>query len=350
MLWAEAGPFGLALAAMDAQFQDAYGRTSAGYVGASDAWQDFAANGRMTWQYAEAGPGNVALTGELPCRARLALGLATSKEAAATQSLAALAQSFDALLGQQTAAWEQWHHEREARAPAPALRAALAAQYCTSAMVLKCHRDKTFSGAMVASLSVPWGNSGEERGGYHLVWPRDLVESATALLVLGGEAEARNVLRYLIATQQADGHWHQNQWLGGKPYWGGIQLDEAAFPVLLAAALAERGCLDGIPVQDMVRRALGFLVREGPASPQDRWEEDAGVNTFTVAVCIAALVAGAELLSGPDADLRADAGRLLEHTSGGLDLGGIRRSGAVTASPATMCARPRPRWSPSRTL
>ena len=303
MLWAEAGPFGLALAAMDAQFQDAYGRTSAGYVGASDAWQDFAANGRMTWQYAEAGPGNVALTGELPCRARLALGLATSKEAAATQSLAALAQPLDALLGQQTAAWVQWHQEREVRAPVPDLPSALAAQYCTSAMVLKCHRDKTFSGAMVASLSVPWGNSGEERGGYHLVWPRDLVESATALLALGGEAEARNVLRYLIATQQADGHWHQNQWLGGKPYWGGIQLDEAAFPVLLAAALAERGCLDGIPVQDMVRRALGFLVREGPASPQDRWEEDAGVNTFTVAVCIAALVAGAELLSGPDADL-----------------------------------------------
>ena len=201
-------------------------------------------------------------------------------------ALAALTQSFDELMGQQTAAWEQWHREREVRAPAPALPARLAEQFRTSAMVLKCHRDKTFAGAMVASLSVPWGNSGEERGGYHLVWPRDLVESATALLALGGEAEARNALRYLIATQNADGHWYHNQWLGGKSYWDGIQLDEAAFPVLLAAALAERGCLDGIPVQDMIRAALGFLVREGPASPQDRWEEDARVNAFTVAVCI----------------------------------------------------------------
>jgi glucoamylase len=303
ILWAEQGPFGLALAAVDASFRDAFGPTSAGYVGYSDAWQDFAANGRLTREHPAAGPGNVALAGGLPCHARLALGFATSKEAAATLALAALAQSFDERLAQQTAAWEQWHREREMRAPTPPLSPLLADQYRTSAMVLKCHRDKTFTGAMVASLSVPWGNNGPERGGYHLVWPRDLVESATALLALGGEAEALNVLRYLIATQNADGHWHQNQWLGGKPYWTGMQLDETAFPVLLAAALAERDSLRGTPVQAMVRRALGFLVRSGPASPQDRWEEDAGVNPFTLSACIAALVAGAALLPEADAAL-----------------------------------------------
>ncbi len=303
LLWAEQGPFGLALAAANETFGDALARTSVGYAGRSDIWQDFAVNGSMDWTYAEAGPGNLALAGELERRCRLALAFATSKEAAATLATAALTQPFDRLLEQQTGAWERWHREREVRCPAPPLPRDLAAQYRTSAMVLKCHRDKTFVGAMVASLSVPWGNSGEERGGYHLVWPRDLVESATALLALGGEDEARNVLRYLIATQNNDGHWEQNQWLGGKPYWSGIQLDEAAFPVLLAAALAERSCLDGIPVREMVQRALGFLVREGPASPQDRWEEDAGVNTFTLAVCIAALSAGAPLLGGPDADL-----------------------------------------------
>lgn len=303
VLWAEQGLFGLALAAVDEAFQDGFGHTSAGYVGASDTWQDFAANGCLTWEYASAGHGNIALAGGLPRRAFLALGLATSKEAAATLALAALAQPFDTLLEQQTSAWAQWHQEREARVPAPELPNALLAQYRTSAMVLKCHRDKTFTGAMLASLSVPWGNRGEERGGYHLVWPRDLVESATALLALGGEAEAQNVLRYLIASQNADGHWHQNQFLDGEPYWNGIQLDEVAFPILMAAALAERACLDGIPVQEMVRRALGFLVREGPASPQDRWEEDAGVNTFTLAVCVAALAAGAALLPKPDADL-----------------------------------------------
>jgi len=163
-------------------------------------------------------------------------------------------------------------------------------------MVLRAHQDKTFAGAMVASLSIPWGNTRDERGGYHLVWPRDLVECAGALVALGGAAEAREVLRYLIANQHADGHWYQNQWLGGKPYWQGVQLDETAFPVLLAQCLSEGGALAGIEVTDMVQRALGFIVRTGPASDQDRWEENAGINTFTLSVCIAALVTGAPLL------------------------------------------------------
>ncbi len=46
MLWAEQGPFALALAAANAQQGDAWGATSAGYVGASDGWQDFAAQWR----------------------------------------------------------------------------------------------------------------------------------------------------------------------------------------------------------------------------------------------------------------------------------------------------------------
>jgi glucoamylase len=75
-----------------------------------------------------------------------------------------------------------------------------------------------------------------------------------------------------------------------------VQLDEVAFPVLLAALLAEHDALGGIEVRDMVQRALGFIVRNGPATEQDRWEEDAGVNTFTLAVSIAALVAGAGLV------------------------------------------------------
>jgi glucoamylase len=131
------------------------------------------------------------------------------------------------------------------------------------------------------------------------VWPRDLVESAGGLLALGAVPEARDILRYLVATQLAAGNWSQNQWLGGAPFWQGCQLDEAAFPVLLAAALAERGALDGIEVATMIRRALAFIASSGPASEQDRWEEDAGINAFTVATCIAAFVCGAPWLAGP---------------------------------------------------
>src|SRR5467141_919111 len=157
------------------------------------------------------------------------------------------------LLQQHIAPWQAWHAERSERHAVPLdVPPALAEEFLVSTIVLRSHLDKTYPGAMVASLSIPWGDSGNERGGYHLVWPRDLVETAGALLALGAEQEARDTLRYLIATQIEDGHWYQNQWLGGRPYWEGIQLDETAFPVLLAATLDEREALSGIEVEDMV--------------------------------------------------------------------------------------------------
>src|SRR5436190_22813250 len=268
------------------------GRASAGYVGASDGWQDFNQNGAMTWQYGAAGPGNVALTGELPRRAVLALGFGSTAEAAATLAISSLIQPFGNILQQQIADWEGWQARCAERSPAMLdLPDAIREQPVVSSIVLRAHLDKTYPGAMVASLSVPWGYTGNERGGYHLVWPRDLVQCAGALLALGAEPEARDTLRYLIATQHADGHWNQNQWLDGTPYWQGIQLDETGFPVLLAAALAERNALRGIVVDDMVRRALGYIARTGPSSQQDRWEENEGINSFTLAVTIAAFVA-----------------------------------------------------------
>ncbi|MBI1424149.1 MAG: glycosyl hydrolase [Gammaproteobacteria bacterium] len=302
VLWAEQGPFGLALAAVDARQRDAFRRGSAGYVGFSDGWQDFAHNKAMHWQYDYAGPGNVALMGKLPKYAVLALGFGTSRQAAATLAISSLLQPFDLTWQQQVSDWRGWHAHCATDDPKYGdLPEQVRQQLQISSMILRVHQDKIYPGAMVASLSIPWGNSKDDVGGYHLVWPRDLVECAGALTALGADYEARNILRYLIATQHADGHWYQNQWLGGKPYWQGIQLDEAGFPVLLATALMQQQALDGVQVQDMIRRALGFIACHGPASDQDRWEEDSGVNTFTLAVCIAALVSGAQFL---DADSR----------------------------------------------
>ncbi len=304
MLWAEQGPFGLALAAVDARQHDAWREASAGVSGYSDGWQDFNQNGAMRWHYSQAGPGNVALSGRLPRYAVLALGFASSKESAATLALSALPRQFDDPWQQQILDWRSWHAACNGRCPFKLnLPKHLHDELMISAMVLRTHQDQIFTGAMVASLSIPWGNTRDERGGYHLVWPRDLVESAGALLVLGADDKAREILRYLLASQHSDGHWYQNQWLGGKPYWQGLQLDEAAFPVLLAAALHERGALDSIEVQHMVFQALSFIIRNGPSTDQDRWEENTGVNTFTLAVCIAALVSGADFLETQDRDM-----------------------------------------------
>jgi glucoamylase len=299
VLCAERGAFAVALAAADAASQqDAWTRASAGFVGTSDGWQDFAANGAMTWTYDQAGPGNVALLGELGCRAAvLALGFGSDRESAATLAIAALLQPFDTVWHRHVRGWEAWHADNvDSSRYYGEFRDAVH----VSAMVLRTHQDKTFRGAMVASLSIPWGNSTDDTGGYHLVWPRDLVESAGALLALGALNSARNILRYLIATQLADGRWSQNQWLGGRPRWSGIQLDEVAFPILLASALTEADALGGIAVSTMVRKALTFIALHGPATDQDRWEETPGVNTFTLAAAIAALVCGAELLGGEE--------------------------------------------------
>ncbi len=305
VLWAEQGPFGLSLSAVTPDGADAWGRCSVGCLETSDGWQDFNRNGRMTWEYDSAGPGATSLMGELPHAATLALGFAISKEAATTLAVSDLMEDFQSAWDAQIGVWEAWL----GRCKRPAIRDDIDRALALSATVLKVHQDRTYCGAAVASLSVPWGDTSQSRGGYHLVWSRDLVEAGGALIAMEAYGEARDMLRYLVATQQQDGHWFQNQWLGGTPFWQGLQLDEAAFPILLAAALNDRGELKGVPVKDMIRRAAGFVARTGPSTAQDRWEENAGVNTFTLAVAIAALVEASAFLDG---EARAFALRLAD--------------------------------------
>ena len=62
-----------------------FSRTSAGYVGYSDGWQDFSRHGEMRWTYGEALDGNVALMGELAsAEGVLALAFADTPEGART--------------------------------------------------------------------------------------------------------------------------------------------------------------------------------------------------------------------------------------------------------------------------
>ena len=303
ILAATQGPFSLALAAVDSQQNDALQNASVGYSGFSDAWQDFHNHGHLQARYLQAGPGNVALSAELPRECVLGLGFSSSVESAATLAISALLQPFVITWQQTIQDWQQWQQPLLTPELDQALPADLLEMVNTSALVLHTHHDQTFRGALIASLSIPWGESQEERPGYHLVWPRDLVECAGALLALNCHTEARDILRYLITTQRADGSWYQNQWLGGTPYWTGLQLDQVAFPVLLAGLLADRQALDGVEVATMVRKALGFIALHGPISLQDRWEEDSGINTFTLAVCIAGLVSGAEFLDTDERQL-----------------------------------------------
>lgn len=173
--------------------------------------------------------------------------------------------------------------------------------YRISTAVLAAHRSAAFPGPVVASLSIPWGfNKGDDDlGGYHLVWPRDLVETAGGFLAAGADREAVEILSYLRTIQESDGHWPQNAWLDGTAYWDGIQMDECGFPILLADALRRNGALARdslLSFLPMVERAAAYLVRNGPVTGEDRWEEDAGYSPFTLAVEIAALLAAADFL------------------------------------------------------
>ncbi len=270
---------------------------SAGFVGASDGWRELRRHGELAGRYTVAENGNVALTGELETAGGelvLALGYGRSPEEAAHQARASLAAGFDALLAAYVGPWRRW---QEGLWPAPARPA-----FTTSAMVVKVHQSKQLPGAILASLAVPWGFSkGDgDLGGYHLVWPRDMVEAAGGLLAAGAGAEAREALAYLEVTQEADGHWAQNMWVEGRPYWVGVQLDETALPILLVDLARRRGALDARDLTPqglwpMVRRAAAYLVANGPVTQQDRWEEDGGYTPFTLAAEIAALLAAADL-------------------------------------------------------
>jgi glucoamylase len=254
----------------------------------------------MTWEYDEALDGNVALLGELRANeGTLALGLSENIAGACTKARSSLSEGYDPIRRGFIAGWQEWAKSLVIPdAPAEIRREAF-----LSAVVLKVHQDRAFPGSIVASLSVPWGNSSDSSGGYHLVWARDCVEAGFALLAMGHVEDARSMMSYLVAIQKADGSWNQNGYPDGRPFWTGIQLDEVAFPIVLAAKLAELDALQGLGgVDAMVGRAAGYLVANGPISQQDRWEENSGISPFTLAVEIVALIAAAEFLAGDERD------------------------------------------------
>lgn len=293
MLFAQRGDVTLALAC-----SAGFDGMSCGYVGFSDGWQDISAHKRMTWFYNRALDGNIALTGEINLAAcdghfTLALAFGRTEAEAGQRAHTSLLVDFDISVESYVEEWLDYQAqcielERSDRSPANLYR--------ISTAVLKTHEAKRFPGGMIASLSIPWGGSkgDDDLGGYHLVWPRDLVESAGGLLAAGDIAGARRTLLYLMSTQEDEGCWPQNMWLDGTPYWSGIQMDETAFPILLADALHRHGALADLAPWPMVRRAASFLVRNGPVTQQDRWEEDGGYSPFTLAVEIAGLLAAAD--------------------------------------------------------
>ena len=284
-----------------------FAETSCGYVGVNDGWTDLNDNYRLDWHYDAALDGNIALTGELDLRRGTEFTLGLAFGTTRHDALSTLWQSLSVPFPEKLQTFiDQW--ERTSRRFFLAPGSGHARLFKRSVNLLLAHEDKTYPGAVIASLSIPWGDekSDEELGGYHLVWTRDMVKSVSALLAVGDLSTPLRALIYLAVSQREDGGFHQNFWIDGRPYWKGVQLDEVAFPILLAWRLWKQGALGNFDAYEMVRKATGFLLREGPITAQDRWEEASGYSPSTLAVHIAALICAAEFLTdrGDEASAR----------------------------------------------
>ena len=275
-------------------------RTSVGYVGTSDGYTDLADGFQMKWEFDRAEDGNIALMGEIPLEglSEFTLGVAfgNTLQRALTTLHVSLSLPFDEHRERYAVQWQRATDSLKPLGPQAGDEGDL---FSASAQLLLAHEDKVYQGAMIASLAIPWGyvrGDEEGAGGYHLVWPRDMVQCALALLAAGNSATPLRSLVYLAMCQQPDGGFAQNFWIDGTPFWTGVQLDEAAFPILLAYKLWKE---DGLALFDplpMVMCACAYLLRQGPVTGQERWEENSGYSPSTLAACIAALVAAAAYL------------------------------------------------------
>jgi glucoamylase len=296
---------GDALVAQDAKAGSAlvaspgFTRTSNGYLGTSDGWTDLAPDHRMDWDYTSAPNGNVVQTGKTALdgvrqqHMTLVLGFGGTGATALGTARAALAGGYDAAAASYASGW---HAYLDSLKPRPASAGAIPTDYDVSVMTLAASEDKTYRGGYIASPSMPWvwASTAIENpsGAYHLVWSRDLYEIATALLAAGDRAGADRALTYLFDRQQLpDGCFPQNSTVDGKEHWTNLQLDEVAFPIVLAWQLGRTDAT----TYSHVKRAAACILANGPHTPQERWENQDGWSPATIAAEISGLVTGADI-------------------------------------------------------
>jgi glucoamylase len=274
-----------------------FSRLSCGYVGSSDGYTDIKENGGMKFEFDEAKNGNVALTAELDLSQtqEFTIGVAFGESLPSTVS--SLFQSLGVAYKDQRQIFiHQWEDAAKGRTSLGKASGDKGRLFESSYNLLLSHEDKLYQGAFIASLTIPWGearNDKSGKGGYHLVWTRDMVESAMGLLAAGETQAPLRALIYLAARQEESGSFPQNFWVNGEAFWSGMQLDEVAFPVLLAWRLHQLQLLGDFNPRVMVDRAAAFLLHSGPVTGEERWEEGSGYSPSTLAAIISAFICAA---------------------------------------------------------
>ncbi len=284
---------------------------SVGYFGSSDGYQQLSNGGSLNSAWDYAGPGSIAMTGQIPVSASgefdVALGFGRYTDDAIGTTALSLLEKFDSVQTRYENGWKSYMAGLDAHLATENASGVLNGPesdvFRRSVQILKTHEDKRNRGAMVAALNkpgIPYRDQApaENAGGYHLVWPRDLYHASIGLLAAGDVKTPLNTIRFLARMQKPDGSWPQNFWLDGTPYWQGLQMDQVAFPILLAEQLQRRGLITlDQSLRDMVRKAADFLRTRGPVTQQERWEEIGGYIPHVIAAEIAALRAASRLLN-----------------------------------------------------
>ena len=182
------------------------GTASVGYAGtSSDGLTQLDSSHTMGSAYSAADDGHIVATEAVTHGSdfTLALGFGRTQSQAVDTARASLRIPFVATFGMYEASW----HAYDGRLRPPT--AQYARTYYLDANVLKSSEDKTYPGAIVASLASPWGqavNAGVYVGGqpvyfgsYREVFARDLYEAFTGLLADGDISTARDA-RFLSTS------------------------------------------------------------------------------------------------------------------------------------------------------
>ncbi|NER20175.1 MAG: glucan 1,4-alpha-glucosidase [Symploca sp. SIO1C2] len=309
-------------------------KTSAGYVGSSDGYQDLSDNGFMDWNYDYTDQnqlGNVAMIAQLPTLNAgetrtfdLVVGFGNNYQEATAQAEDSLTEGYESLLAKYNQGWEDYLASLSNLPTMVANTGDNGKELYASAFVIKIMEDKSNAGALIASLSVPWGdtiNADTFATGYRAVWPRDFYQVAMAFLALGDTETPLVAFEYLPKVQvtastpgnNGVGGWFlQKTHVDGTLEWTRVQLDQTAMPIMLGWKLWQAGILSDSEISDwyntMLKPAAEFLANGGnvdfadnqatiipPRTQQERWEEQAGYSPSTTAATIAGLITAADI-------------------------------------------------------
>lgn len=306
-------------------------KATVGYTGVSDNIEQLTKGHKLDVLNSglKDGKGNILMVAELAPVAKetthdFALSFGATPQAAGADAAATLKTGYAKVLAKYNTQWEGYLASLSDLKSLVPLTGDNGKLLYASALALKVQEDRTYAGALIASLSNPWGDALKtdvSHTGYKAVWPRDFYQVAMAMAALGDKQTPVAAYRYLPTVQVTDkmkgnsgatGWFLQKTHVDGTLEWVGVQLDQTAMPILLGARLEDLGLITKTELlssyKTMLKPAADFLSKGGkvgldwntsvitpPYSQQERWEEQEGHSPSTTAAVIAGLIAASDI-------------------------------------------------------